>query len=64
LRDATYLNLYRRMVGDYILPALTPAQPPVESAAATQALRDELARSRQTKGVPGTAAAFNDAPEI
>ncbi|HDR9769228.1 TPA: serine hydrolase, partial [Burkholderia cepacia ATCC 25416] len=64
LRDATYLNLYRRMVNDYILPALTPAQPPVERAETTQALRDELARSRETKGVPGTAAAFNDAPEI
>ncbi|MGU7784203.1 serine hydrolase domain-containing protein [Burkholderia sp. PU8-34] len=64
LRDATYLNLYRRMVNAYILPALTPAQPPVERAEATQALRDELARSRQTQGIPGTAAAFNDAPGI
>ncbi|MCA3889130.1 MAG: serine hydrolase, partial [Burkholderia sp.] len=64
LRDATYLNLYRRMVNDYILPALTPAHPPVERAETTQALRDELARSRETKGVPGTAAAFNDGPEI
>ncbi|SAK69322.1 beta-lactamase [Caballeronia arationis] len=63
LRDATYLNLYRRMVNDYILPALTPSQKPVVSAARTRALRDELARSHETQGVPGTAVAFNDAPE-
>ncbi|MPW21975.1 serine hydrolase [Paraburkholderia sp. CNPSo 3157] len=64
LRDATYLNQYRRMVNDYILPALTPTRKPVATAAKTQALRDELARSRQTQGIPGTAAAFNDAPDI
>jgi len=63
LRDATYLNQYRRMVNEYILPALTPVRKPVATAAKTQALRDELARSRQTQGIPGTAAAFNDAPE-
>ncbi|MEM5433718.1 serine hydrolase [Paraburkholderia diazotrophica] len=63
LRDATYLKQYRRMVNDYILPALTPARKPVATAAKTQALRDELTRSRQTQGIPGTAAAFNDAPE-
>ncbi|MFM0011284.1 serine hydrolase [Paraburkholderia sediminicola] len=63
LRDATYLNLYRRMVNDFILPALAPAQKPVESAARTDALRAELARSKQVRGVPGTAPAFNDAPE-
>ncbi|WP_179405480.1 serine hydrolase domain-containing protein [Burkholderia guangdongensis] len=63
LRDATYLNDYRRMVNDYILPALTPAEKPVETAAKTQALRDELALSNRTQGVPGTAVAFNDAPE-
>ena len=64
LRDATYLNQYRRMVNDFILPALTPERKPVATAAKMQALRDELARSRQTQGIPGTAAAFNDAPEI
>lgn len=63
LRDATYLQQYRRMVNAYILPALAPASKPVESAAKTQALREELEKSRQTQGIPGTAAAFNDAPE-
>ncbi|WP_232071774.1 serine hydrolase domain-containing protein [Paraburkholderia pallida] len=63
LRDATYLQQYRRMVNDYILPALAPASQPVATAAKTQALREELEKSRQTQGIPGTAAAFNDAPE-
>ncbi|MFM0552024.1 serine hydrolase [Paraburkholderia sediminicola] len=64
LRDATYLNLYRRMVNEFILPALTPSRKPVATAARTHALRDELERARQTRGVPGTATAFNDAPEL
>ncbi|KAK48213.1 beta-lactamase [Caballeronia jiangsuensis] len=63
LRDATYLNQYRRMVNDFILPALTPAARPVATAAKTEALKEELERSNKTQGVPGTAAAFNDAPE-
>ncbi|MFD1561276.1 serine hydrolase domain-containing protein [Paraburkholderia silviterrae] len=63
LRDATYLQQYRRMVNDYILPALQPASKPAQTAAKTQALREELEKSRQTQGIPGTATAFNDAPE-
>jgi CubicO group peptidase (beta-lactamase class C family) len=63
LRDATYLNQYRHMVNDFILPALTPSTRPVASAAKTAALKEELERSSRTQGVPGTAAAFNDAPE-
>ncbi|WP_277184162.1 serine hydrolase [Caballeronia sp. BR00000012568055] len=63
LRDASYLNAYRRMVNDFILPALTPATPPVASAEKTEALKEELERSNRTQGVPGTAAAFNDKPE-
>lgn len=63
LRDATYLNQYRHMVNDFILPALTPSTRPVASAAKTAALKEELERSGRTQGVPGTAAAFNDAPE-
>ena len=35
-----------------------PSQKPVVSAARTRALRDELARSHETQGVPGTAVAF------
>jgi hypothetical protein len=63
LRDATYLNRYRRMVNDFILPALTPTTRPAVTAAKTEALGEELERSNRTQGVPGTAAAFNDAPE-
>jgi CubicO group peptidase (beta-lactamase class C family) len=63
LRDATYLKEYRHMVNDFILPALTPATQPVVTAGKTDALREELERSNRTQGVPGTAAAFNDAPE-
>ncbi|SAK44976.1 beta-lactamase [Caballeronia hypogeia] len=63
LRDATYLNQYRRMVNDFILPALTPSARPVVTATKTEALKQELERSNKTQGVPGTAAAFNDAPE-
>jgi CubicO group peptidase (beta-lactamase class C family) len=63
LRDATYLKEYRHMVNDFILPALTPATQPVVTAEKTDALREELERSNKTQGVPGTAAAFNDAPE-
>ncbi|SAL47329.1 serine hydrolase domain-containing protein [Caballeronia humi] len=62
LRDATYLNQYRHMVNDFILPALTPSTRPVASASKTAALKEELERSSRTQGVPGTAAAFNDAP--
>lgn len=63
LRDATYLNLYRRMVNDYIIPAMNPAAKPVATEAKTKALRDELELAKQTHGVPGTATAFNDAPD-
>ncbi len=63
LRDATYLNLYRRMVNDYIIPAMNPAQKPLATEARSQALRDELELASKTRGVPGTATAFNDAPE-
>ena len=62
LRDATYLNLYRRMVNEYVLPAIharTTAAPESREAA----LREELELSAKTQGVPGTALAFNDAPE-
>jgi len=41
LRTATYLNLYRRMVNDYILPAMEPGNK-LESTEASQQI---LARS-------------------
>jgi len=63
LRDATYLQLYRRMVNDYILPAMKPGQKLVPYAARQAALLKELQLSEQSKGVAGTTAAFNDPPE-
>lgn len=63
LRDAEYLDLYRRMVNQYVLPALqagTAVRPDAERAAA---LRKELDLARGSHGVPGTQLAFNDKPE-
>ncbi len=60
LRDATYLNLYRHMVNDYVLPAMHGT---TDAASADQALRKELELSARSQGVPGTALAFNDGPE-
>ena len=63
LRDATYLNLYRRMVNDYVLPAMHGTVDTAATEASQQALRKELELSAQSKGEPGTALAFNDGPE-
>ncbi|MGV8804684.1 MAG: serine hydrolase domain-containing protein [Polaromonas sp.] len=63
LRTGTYVNQYRRMVNDYILPAMKTIPKPQLTEAAQQALRQELELSAQSKGVPGTGLAFNDAPE-
>jgi CubicO group peptidase (beta-lactamase class C family) len=64
LRDATYLQMYRRMVNDYILPALQAGKKVAPSAARQAALTKELRLSQQSKGVAGTATAFNDPPEF
>jgi CubicO group peptidase (beta-lactamase class C family) len=63
LRDATYLNLYRHMVNDYVLPAMHGKVDTASAGSAEQALREELELSAKTQGVPGTALAFNDGPE-
>jgi CubicO group peptidase (beta-lactamase class C family) len=63
LRDATYLNLYRRMVNEYVLPAMQGTIDATAAEARQQALREELELSARSKGVPGTALAFNDGPE-
>jgi hypothetical protein len=62
LRTGTYLNQYRRMVNDYILPAMKTLPRPTPSDAAREALRRELELSAHAAGVPGTDLAFNDAP--
>lgn len=63
LRTGTYLNMYRRMVNDYILPAMQVTPRPAASEQARQALQRELELAVQAKGVPGTDLAFNDGPE-
>ena len=63
LRTGAYVNQYRRMVNDYILPAMKTIPRPQATEAAQLALRKELELSAQVKGVPGTGLAFNDAPE-
>lgn len=63
LRTGTYLNMYRRMVNDYILPAMQTIPRPASTEKARQALRRELDLSAQVQGVPGTGLAFNDGPE-
>ena len=63
LRTGTYLNMYRRMVNDFILPAMQTIPRAQPSESARQALTRELALSAEVQGVPGTDLAFNDAPE-
>jgi len=63
LRDAKYLNDYRTMVNDYVLPALKAGAAVQPSAARQAALQQELQLAARTAGVPGTALAFNDQPE-
>ncbi|HXI68566.1 MAG TPA: serine hydrolase [Steroidobacteraceae bacterium] len=63
LRDAAYLDLYRRMVNEYVLPALQAGKSVRPDAARQAALQKELALARASQGVPGTALAFNDKPE-
>jgi CubicO group peptidase (beta-lactamase class C family) len=63
LRTGTYLNIYRRMVNDFILPAMQTLPPARPSEGARQALKRELDLSARVAGLPGTDLAFNDAPE-
>jgi CubicO group peptidase (beta-lactamase class C family) len=63
LRTGTYLNMYRRMVNDFILPAMQTIPRAQPSENAQQALQRELELSAKAQGVPGTDLAFNDAPE-
>lgn len=63
LRDAKYLNLYRSMVNDYVLPALKAGNTVKPDAERKAALAQELALAHASHGKPGTAMAFNDKPE-
>ena len=63
LRDAKYLDLYRQMVNDYVMPALQAGNTVKPDAARQAALKKELELARTSQGVPGTQLAFNDKPE-
>jgi CubicO group peptidase (beta-lactamase class C family) len=63
LRTGAYLNVYRRMVNDYILPSMHVRPTPQPSQAAREALQAELSAAAHAKSVPGTGLAFNDGPE-
>lgn len=63
LRTGTYVNQYRRMVNDYILPAMHMIPKPTLTDAAQQALSEEIQLSAHSVGFPGTSLAFNDGPE-
>lgn len=63
LRDAKYLDLYRQMVNDYVLPALQAGNKVKPDASRQAALKHELELARTSHGVPGTQLAFNDKPE-
>lgn len=63
LRDAKYLDLYRQMVNQYVLPALQAGNTVKPDAARRAALNKELELARASHGVPGTQLAFNDTPE-
>lgn len=64
LRDAQNLQAYRRMVADYIIPALQNKRHAQPSAERSAALHRELELSSQSQGVPGTSADPTDAPRL
>ena len=52
LRNGTYLNIYRRIVNDYILPAMKTIPKPAPTEMSQQALRRELELSAQFRALP------------
>ncbi|GAB3626969.1 6-aminohexanoate hydrolase [Pandoraea terrae] len=64
LRDAANVQTFRKMVNDYILPALDNKRHAKPSAASRTALRQELELAAQSRGVPGTSADPTDTPRL
>jgi CubicO group peptidase (beta-lactamase class C family) len=64
LRDAKNLQTFRRMVNDYVIPALDNADHAKPSTARRAALRHELDLSAKTRGVPGTQVDPTDLPKL
>jgi len=62
LRDADNVKTFRRVVGDFVLPAIGHAAP--DAVAGSAALKAELGLARASKGVPGTAADPTDSPRL
>src|SRR4051794_6230184 len=63
LRTGTYLNIYRRIVNDHILPAMTAIPRPTPTETSRQALRHELELSRHDQGKLRSAIPINGARE-
>ena len=62
LRDAKNLQMFRYMVGHYVLPALTNKDRASSTEEAHRALVDELQVSASTTGIPGAPADPTDTP--
>ncbi|MCW3479035.1 beta-lactamase family protein [Neisseriaceae bacterium JH1-16] len=64
LRDAANLQTFRHMVRDYILPALDNPAHAEDSNGRRAALREELALSAVSRGVPGAPMDPTDKPRL
>jgi hypothetical protein len=62
LRDADNVKTFRRIVNDYVLPALS--QGARDAAAGDAALRKELDLAHRTRGVPAAPADPTDTPRL
>jgi CubicO group peptidase (beta-lactamase class C family) len=63
LRDADNVKVFRRIVGDYVLPAIGNGVQD-DAAARNDALKKELSEARSSQGVPGTSADPTDTPRL
>jgi len=64
LRDSKNVLAIRRMVNDYVLPALENKQHATVSASAQRALQKELELAAHTRGEPGAPVDPTDAPKL
>jgi len=64
LREADCVNTFRQVVNDYVIPAMASAKPAAEASASEAALKQELAASLKSRGVPGVSADPTDTPRL
>lgn len=64
LRNAKNVRIFRDIVNDYIIPAISSKTALQPSAAARNALQNELRLSARSQGKPGVAADPTDAPRL